>query len=133
MPARAGRVLRVSVATASGGVYNVVVGIRSATMSRQGLTVDVSTLTDADIVRILGQRDCSYRLEGNWEDDATGQNVIRDSLANDTALFARFLPTGTTGFQQEVKVGGIDITGETGPNKVGVSIELQGSGAITSV
>ena len=133
MAAIAGRTLRVKVSDATGGTYTVVAGIRSATMSRQGQTVDVSTLTDADVVRILGQRDCSYRLEGNYEADALGQGLIRAAHDSDDDLFIQFLPDGSTGWKQQVKVGSYDITGEQGPNKVGVSIELQGSGAISSV
>ena len=133
MPPIAGRTLRVKVCATSGGAYNTVVGIRSASMSRNGQLVDVSTLTDADIVRLLGQRDCSYRLEGNYEADATGQALIRAAHDSDADLFIQFLPDGATGWQQQVKVGSYDIDGATGPNKVGVSIELQGSGAISSV
>ena len=133
MAATAGRTLRVKVATTSGGAYNVVVGVQSATMSKQGQTVDVTTLTDADIVKILGVRDTSYTIEGNWESDSTGQGVIRTALENDSGCFVQFLPNGTAGYQQEVKVRKYEITGAQGPNKIGVSIELEGSAAITAI
>lgn len=136
MAATAGKKLRVKVATTSAGPYTAVVGIKSASMKRSGATIDVTTLADTDIVKILGLRDASYSLSGNWEMDTTGQKLIRDALANDTALFVQFLPDGGTtpnvGFQQEVKVASYDVSGDAA-GEVTVSIELQGSGAITSV
>jgi predicted secreted protein len=133
MAATAGRTLRVKVATTSGGSYNVVVGINSASMSKQGQTVDITTLTDADIVKLLGVRDTRYTIEANWETDATGQGVIRTALENDSACFVQFLPNGTAGYQQEVKVAKYEIGGAAGPNKISASIEFEGSGAITAI
>lgn len=134
MAATAGRSLRVKVATTTGGVYSTVVGIANATMSRQGQTVDVTTLTDSDIVRILGIRDCTFTIDGNWESaDTTGQDVIRSAYENDTALFVQFLPNGTAGFKQEVKVSKFEIAGASGAGKVSISIELQGTGAVSTV
>lgn len=133
MAATAGRKLRVKAATTLGGTYDNIVGIASATMSRQGLTVDVTTLTDDDIVRLLGIRDNSFAMEGNYEADANGQGRIRAAYDNDTALFVQFLPDGATGWKQEVKVAKYEVSGATGANKQSVSIELQATGAITAV
>lgn len=133
MPATAGRKLRVAVATTLNGTYNNVVGAQSATMSRQGLTVDVTELTDDDIKRIMGIRDNRFTVEGNYETDATGQGVIRSAYDNDTALFFRFLPDGVVGWKQEVKVAKYEVSGAAGASKQSVSIELEATGPITAV
>lgn len=133
MAATAGRKLRVSVATTLGGTYDNVAGAQSATMSRQGLTVDVTELTDDDIKRILGIKDNTFTIEGNYETDTNGQGRIRTAYENDTALFVRFLPDGVTGWKQEVKVARYEISGAAGANKQSVSIELQATGPITVV
>ncbi len=132
MAATKGRALRVKVATTAGGVYSVVVGIRSATLSMSGQNVDVSTLTDADIVRLQGIKDATISMEGNYEADATGQGVIRTALSADSDLFAQFLPDGTTGFRWQVKPSKYEIGGAVG-DKVSVSIEFECSGAVTAV
>lgn len=132
MAATKGRALRVRVATTATGTYNVIVGIRSATLSMNGQNVDVSTLTDADVVRLQGIKDATISMEGNYEADATGQGAIRSALANDSDLFMQFLPDGTTGFRWQVKPSKYEISGAVG-DKMSVSIEAECSGAVTAV
>lgn len=134
MAATAGKKLRVSVATTFGGSYNVIVGIKSASLKRSGQMIDVTTLTDTELVKIMGMRDSVLTLSGNFELDTTGQKVIRDAFAADTALFAKFQPDGGTtaniNSTVEVKVSDYSISGDTN-SEVSVSIELQGTGAVT--
>jgi predicted secreted protein len=132
MAATKGRSLRVKVATTLGGVYATVVGIESASIDMDGQNVDVTTLTDADIVRIQAIKDCKVSMSGNYETDATGQGVIRSAYENDTGLFFQFLPDGATGWKAECKVAKYSISGAT-KDKLGVSIDLEGSGAKTTV
>jgi predicted secreted protein len=134
MAASAGRNLRVKVATTSGGSYNTVSGVTSATMNFQGQTVDITTLTDSDINRLLGVRDNSYTIEGNYDtSDTTGQIVIRTSLTADSSLFVQFLPDGSTGYRQQVIVSKFEVSGAAGASKISFSIELMATGAITLV
>lgn len=134
MAATAGKKLRVSVAITLGGAYNVVAGIKSASLKRSGAIIDVTTLTDTELVKIMGMRDSVLTLSGNFEVDTTGQKVIRDAFAADTALFAKFQPDGGTtaliNSTVEVKVADYSVNGDTG-SEVAVSIELQGTGAVT--
>lgn len=134
MAATAGKKLRVSVATTFGGSYNNVVGIKSASLKRNGAIIDVTTLTDTDLVKIMGMRDSQLTLSGNFELDTTGQKVIRDAQANDTACFAKFQPDGGTTANinsvVEVKVSDYSVSGDA-TGEVSVSITLEGTGAVT--
>jgi predicted secreted protein len=134
MAATAGKKLRVAVAVLIGGAYNNVVGIKSASLKRSGQIIDVTQLTDTELVKIMGMRDSVLTLSGNFEVDATGQGVIRTAFANDTPLFAKFQPDGgtTAGINStvEVKVADYSVDGDQG-SEVKVSIELQGTGAVT--
>lgn len=134
MAATAGKKLRVSVAVLIAGAYGVVAGIKNASLKRSGAIIDVTTLTDTELVKIMGMRDSSLTLTGNFEVDAGGQALIRTAFQNDTALFAKFQPDGgtTAGINStvEVKVADYSVSGDTG-SEVSVSIELQGTGAVT--
>jgi predicted secreted protein len=134
MAATAGKKLRVAVATTLAGTYTNIVGVKSASLKRSGATIDVTTLTDTELVKIMGMRDSQITISGNFELDTTGQKLIRDAFANDTALFAKFQPDGgtTSGINStvEVKVSDYSITGDT-TSEVSVSITLDGTGAVT--
>lgn len=133
MAATKGRSLRVKVATTSSGSYTTVAGIESATFDRDGQNVDVTTLTDADIVRIQAMKDAKFTLSGNYEGgDTNGQVAILSAYENDTGLFIEFLPDGSTGWKKEVKVSKFSLSAAT-KDKQAVSIELEGSGATSSV
>jgi predicted secreted protein len=132
----AGKKLRIKVSANQAGPFNNVAGIKSATLKRSGAIIDVTTLTDSELVKIMGMRDSSLSCSGNWEADATGQEVIRDAYENDTALYAQFLPDGGTtvnaGRQVEVKVSDYTENGDA-TGEVSVSFELAGTGAVTKV
>ena len=134
MAATAGKKLRVSVATAFAGTYNNIVGVKSASLKRNGAIIDVTTLTDTDLVKIMGMRDSQLTLSGNFELDTTGQKVIRDAQANDSQIWAKFQPDGGTTANinsvVEVKVSDYSISGDA-TGEVSVSITLEGTGAVT--
>lgn len=132
MAATKGRALRVSVATTLGGSYTNVAGIDSGTIDLDGVNVDVTTLTDADIVRIQAMKDTKVTLSGNYEADTSGQGAIRTALEADSDLFVKFLPDGTTGWKLQVKPSKYSI-GSSITGKASVSIDLDGSGAKTAV
>jgi predicted secreted protein len=129
----AGRTSLVKVSTTSGGTYTAVDEIRSASMSWKGGTIDISKIGVTYMARILGIKDASYSLQGFYDSaDTNGQLAIRSSLVNDSGLFVQFLPDGSTGFQQEVKVAGFDFD-TSFDGAVGISISLEGSGAVTLI
>lgn len=134
MAATAGKKLRVAVATTFAGTYNNIVGIKSASLKRSGAIIDVTTLTDTELVKIMGMRDTQLTLSGNFELDTTGQKVIRDAQANDTQIWAKFQPDGgaTAGINSvvEVKVSDYSISGDA-TGEVSVSITLEGTGSVT--
>jgi predicted secreted protein len=132
MAASKGRTLRVKACATSGGSYNTIVGIESASLSRDGVTVDISTLEDADAARLLTQADAKISMSGNYEADATGQALVRASIDSDADLFIQFLPTGTTGWRAQYKCTKYEITGDA-PGKLAVSIECERTGGFTAV
>jgi predicted secreted protein len=131
--AQAGKGLVIKVGTSDTGPFTTVEDMNEASMSLEGDNQDVSTFGSAFIKRLQGLKDASYELSGFYNMTAgSQQDVIRDALLNDTELFVQFLPDGTTGFQQEVKVS----TFEPSASADGVieqSIELEGTDAITLV
>jgi predicted secreted protein len=134
MAASAGKNLRVKVSPTVGGAgtYTLVAGAKNATMTQNGQTLDVSAFGAAAVEKILGLRDATYSLSGNYEGgDTNGQVAIRSALA-DTTLWIQFLPDGTTGFKQEVKVASFDITAAV-DGIVEFTANLEGSGAIAAV
>jgi predicted secreted protein len=129
--ALAGKNTKVKVGTTSTGPFNDVEELNEATMSIEGDNQDISTFGADFIKRLQGLKDGNYELSGFYV--GTGQQqVILDALLNDTTLFFQFLPDGTTGFQQEVKVASFEV--ETAADgTVDLSIELEGTEAITLV
>jgi len=130
--ALAGKNLVVQVSTATGGTYNTVADINSATMTHAGNTIDVSAMGTDYIQRIMGLKDCTYSIGGFYDPtDTTGQVRIRNAWLNDTALFVAFLPDGSTGFKQEVKVSNFEISASA-DGAVELSIDVEGTGAVSA-
>lgn len=129
----AGKNLLVKVSTASNGTYTTVGQMNSATMNIAGENFDITAFGAGWHSRLQGLKDASYSLSGFFmTTDASGQTAVRAALINDTALFTQFMIDGTTNnmFQQEVKVGSYD-TDAAVDGAVGLSIGLEGSGAVT--
>ena len=125
--------LVMSVATTTGGAYNTVLGMKDASMSMKGDNQDISTFGTDYIKRLQGLKDVTYSLSGFVDlTDTTGQTIIRTALTGDTALFFKFLPDGTNGWKQEVKVASFDMSAAV-DGVVELSIELEGSDAITVI
>lgn len=129
----AGKTLAVKVGTTSGGAFTRVAELKDATFSQSGTNVDASTFDAAWVRRVQGLKDGSFSLSGFYNSaDTNGQIAIRNAWLNDTQLFVQFLPNGTVGFQQEVKVSKFDLkTSANGLTEL--SVELEGVGAITAV
>lgn len=138
MAGTAGRKARIKVATTSGGTYNYVLGIVSASHEISGQNLDVSELGVDYVARIQGLKDGKLSLSGNLRaDDTNGQLVIRAAFLGDTAaIFLRVLPddgvTVGAGFQQEMKVASWRADAGVA-DKISWSCELEGSGAISIV
>lgn len=130
--ALAGKNTVVKVGTSASGPFNEVEELNEASMSLEGDNQDISTFASEFVKRLQGLKDASYELGGFYSGNAGQQAVIRDALLNDTPLYFQFLPDGTTGFQQEVKVASFEV--ETAADGVvEVSIGLEGTDEITLV
>lgn len=128
-----GRGLVISVSTSETGNFSPVSDLNDASMSMEGDNQDISTFGSDYIKRLQGLKDASYSLSGFYDPtDTNGQVAIRSAFLDDSTLFVRFLPDGSTGFQQEVKVSSFEVSASA-DGVIEVSIDLEGTGPISLV
>jgi predicted secreted protein len=133
MPAIAAKKLKINVGTSESGPWTQVQDLQEASMTNEADNQDISTFSAEYVKRLQGLKDGSYEMSGFYNmDESAGQKMIRDALINDTPLYVQFLPDGTTGFQQEVKVGSFEVSGSA-DSVLEVSIELEGTDPISGV
>lgn len=131
--ATAGRNLVVKLGTTATGTFTTIADLKEASISQAGNNQDVSTFDSDWTRRIQGLKDATYSLSGYYNGaDTAGQGALRGSWLNDSPVFVQFLPDGTTGFQQEVKVSTFEVSAAVDGAQE-VSIELEGNGPITAV
>lgn len=131
--ALAARNLVVKVGSSENGSFNTVADLKEASMSQSGNNQDVSTFGSDWIKRIQGLKDATYSLSGFYNGgDTNGQKALRDAWLGDDPIFVQFLPDGTTGFKQAVKVSSYEVSASVDGVQE-VSIELEGDGPISSV
>ena len=129
----AGKTLAVKVGTATAGPYTRVAELKEASLSQSGNNQDISTFDATWIRRMQGLKDGTYSLSGFYSPtDTAGQVAIRNAWLNDTTLFVQFLPNGTAGFQQEVRVSSYEVSASA-EGAQEVSIELEGTAPISNV
>ncbi len=131
----AGRKSVVSVSSVAGGAgtYYPVLGINTLTWNIAGATVDDSEFGVDWVQRIQALKDCKVSLSGGRRQaDSTGQAAILSALTADTELWMKVLYDGTHGFKQQCLVGKFDTDAKVA-DKVGVSIDLEGTGAVTLI
>lgn len=129
----AGKTLAVKVGTAAAGPFTRVAELKEASLSQSGNNQDISSFDAAWIRRMQGLKDGTYSLSGFYAPtDTAGQVAIRNAWLLDTTLFVQFLPNGTAGFQQEVRVSSYEVSASA-EGAQEVSIELEGTGAISPV
>ena len=88
--------------------------------------------TSAARTRILGLKDLSVTVSGDYEASDTGQARLRTNWAAGTTTYVRFLPNGTTGFKCAMLIQDYKINASF-DGKVEFSATLVGNGAIGSV
>jgi predicted secreted protein len=102
-----------------------------------GPAADLLEVTDfADTTgyrdRILGLKDLSVTLSGDYESGDTGQARLRTNWASGASIFLRFLPNGSTGFKCEMMAESFNISASF-DGKVEFSCSLKAVGAIGTV
>lgn len=133
MPSVAGKSSTVAAATTGAGTYNILLGVKSFTHSIDGATLDDSEMGVAWVQRIQGLKDGKLSISGSYRsDDTTGQLRCRDAMLNDTELHYRVLYNGVAGYRQQCRCSKFQVDASV-EDKVNVSIELEGTGAITAV
>lgn len=126
-----GKLMKIK-ASNDGTTWTDVLGLDNAQMGLGGENIDITEFGDDWTRRIQGLKDNTFTLSGNYLPSDAGQSMIRDALLNDTELHIQFLPDGTTGFQQEVKVASFQPSA-TARGKVEINIQLEGNGPVTTV
>lgn len=129
----AGRSTLVKVATTLAGTYNTVAGLKSANHSIDAASIDDNEFGVVWVQKIQGLKDGKLELSGQLRpSDTTGQIVIRTSMLNDTDLFVKVLFDGTNGWVQQMRCSKFAADAAL-DGIVGLSISLEGTGAITAV
>lgn len=125
-----GKGVKINVSS-DGATWDQIENLNDGNMTIDGENVDVTAFCQEFINRIQGLKDGTYSLSGFYApNDTTGQMLIQGALLDDSDLYIQFLPDGTTGFEQEVKVDTFDVSAAV-DGAVEVSIDLEGNGAIT--
>ena len=133
MAVTAGKNLVIKVCTTLSGTYYTIGSANDASMSLEGDNQDITAFGENYINRIQGLKDVSYSVSGFYDSaDTNGQTVIKTALINDSALYVQFLPDGTNGWKQAVKVSSFEISGSV-DGVVEFSVEFEGSDDITAV
>lgn len=128
----AGKAFLLKVSTSDSG-YTAALGFNDGTINLSGTNIDVAEFGDTWVERLQALKDASYDVKGFYNAaDSTGQTVIQSAFLNDTALWVQFLPTGTTGFKQQVKVSKYSV-GAPVNGVVSCDVTLEGTGAAALV
>jgi len=128
----AGKNTVVKVST-DGETFTQIQDLNEVTMPMESDNQDVSTFGSSNVKRLYGLKDTSFELNGFFNpEDAEGQLKIRQALVDNSPLFVQFLPDGTTGFQQEVKVASYEVSASA-DGVVELAIEMEGTGAVTLI
>ncbi len=109
-------------------------GIKTVDFSASGTMLDVTDFMDTSAAhaRILGLKDLTVTVSGDYESADTGQARLRTNWAAGTTTHFRFLPNGSTGFKCAMIVQDYKIGGEL-DGIVSFSATLMGNGAIGTV
>jgi predicted secreted protein len=87
--------------------------------------------TTAARTRILGLKDLSVTVSGDYEASDTGQSLLRTNWAAGTTTYVTFYPTAAVGFRCACIVESFSVTASF-DGKVEFSCSLQGNGAISA-
>jgi len=113
--------------------YNTILDINEVSHPLSANNEDVSAFGDTFVERLQTIKDATYSLSGWYNNaDTTGQIAIRNALIGDSALYVKVLYDGTNGYKQQVVVSSFEVSSSV-DGVVEVSIELEGTGAVTAV
>lgn len=123
-----------SITSATGGTINLSSGIDSASLARSLDTAEVTHFQQNDKVYIPGLRDHTFSVSGHFSSTHTAK---LDALIGSTSGGAYvYGPDGSTAAGRRKYTGSALVTGLTYDtpvgDKVSMSIDLQGSGAVTA-
>lgn len=104
-------------------------GIKNVEFSVNGNMLDTTDFMDTTAVhtRILGLRDLTITMSGDYEASDTGQARLRTNFAAGTTTWVRWLPNGSAGFKmsgliQDYKISaGVDGLVEFSCTYVGIT------------
>lgn len=128
-----GMLVQASTTVGGAGSYTTIAEIKSGSMNTSAGSIDVSAFGSIWASSLQGLKSVSYSLQGFYKSsDSTGQAAIRTALVNDSEIWFKFLPDGSTGFKQKVAISSYNISASV-DGAVEISIEAAGIGAPVAV
>ena len=112
---------------------NVVGGIRKFQLKADNQSEDCTVFGDTVVKRILGLGDSSISSEGNHDMTDAQQAAIKDAILGQTKLSnVKGCTTAASGYTVASMVPkSMTIDAEVGAKPVGISVDLEGDGAVT--
>ena len=133
MSGLAGKLNRAKVGTTSGGTFYTVAGVKQSPLELDGAVIDDSEFGVDWQQKLQGLKNFKVSLSGSYRpSDTNGQVAIRSAFINGTELWVQILPDGSNGFKGQVIVTKFAVEPSV-DGMSSVSIELEGTGAITLV
>lgn len=118
--------------SSDGSTWYTIDEINEASMNIEGQNQDITKFGQDYVNRLQGLKDVGYSISGFYDpDDTNGQVALLTAFLADTDIYFGFLPNGTTGWEQLVKVSSLDISGSV-DGVVEFSCELEGADAIAA-
>jgi len=135
MSAVAGNPVAISCSTTSGGTYDVVSGIKNASIPLSADSLDVTAFDDGvDRTFIMGLRTRTISFDGTYQPGDTGFAKIKAAAEASpmTSVHVKFLYNGTAGWRGEYWVTKFEVSAKV-DGTVDVACELQLTGAVTNI
>lgn len=104
-------------------------GAKEFSFSKTRDVLDTTDFKDgADRTKMLGLKDGSGSISGDWEPADAIQTILRDAHTNGTTVYVTDLPDGTNGFTYPVLVESVEVGGSVG-DLVSSSFSITQNGA----
>lgn len=139
MPGIAGKSNRLKVSPTAGGagVYTSVAGLKTTSISIDGVAVDDSEFGVLWAQVLQGLKSAKITAAGNYRGtDANGQVAILSAFLNDSELWAQLLPdnagTGGIGFKAQVVVTKFQLDAAVDGSQP-ISLEMDTTGVVTQI
>lgn len=123
---------KVKVSATEGGTYYDLPATTSSLNDGVEMLDDTNMAQDAGYrSRIYGLSDWSVSATSNFEPGNDAFNTVKTAKTNKTAVWVKYLPDGTNGFEGKALVETFNMSGDVGALET-VEISLQAAGALAA-